>query len=410
MNYDTNHEKRSSLMQYIQEGFYVMLPQSPIKISTEIDLQIELIYQCKVVDCNKKMATMYGYSKKDNLIGMTLADLHGSSDNPENIAFLKEWVRSDYVINGFVSEEQDKNGNMIWFTNNVIGIVEDGYLTEVYGIQSDITKFMETSNKLKKSERNLKSVLDGMMTHICIIGFDGKILEINNAFELLLEYSREELIGESLLMIEHELSEEMYKELINLHIENPDILRNYEAIHTSKSGKTYPVLQHASVIEYNEQKSILISSRDISTLKVYEEKLEKANEKLELLATTDTLTGLFNRRKMQERLEHEIIRCKRTKDPFTVVLADIDYFKEVNDQYGHDCGDYILMQVAELMKKQIRGQDTLCRWGGEEFMLLLPQTNINGARHLIEKIRKLISEHDYIYNNEKSSSNNNLWY
>ena len=126
--------------------------------------------------------------------------------------------------------------------------------------------------------------------------------------------------------------------------------------------------------------------------------LEAIREKLELLSRTDPLTGLLNRRAMWERLEQERIRFERNKKPFALIIGDIDDFKRFNDEFGHQCGDFILKSTASIIKSLIRKQDILARWGGEEFLLLLPETDEEGAYILAEKVRKKLSEINFKYN------------
>ncbi len=140
-------------------------------------------------------------------------------------------------------------------------------------------------------------------------------------------------------------------------------------------------------------------------LKRYREELElknmilrEANEKLEMIATTDPLTNLLNRREMQRKIEEERIRFERSNRQFSIIITDIDNFKRVNDSYGHDCGDYLLVAISVLLKMNIRKQDSLSRWGGEEFLLLLPETNLDGAAVIAEKLRKIIENHLFRYN------------
>ena len=119
---------------------------------------------------------------------------------------------------------------------------------------------------------------------------------------------------------------------------------------------------------------------------------------MERLATTDVLTHLYNRRKMNELLEMEKTRFIREPKKFVIALADIDNFKIFNDQMGHDCGDYVLKQVSGLMKQSLRDQDMIARWGGEEFLVLLPDTDIDGGNLAIEKLRQHIAQHELTFN------------
>jgi diguanylate cyclase (GGDEF)-like protein len=118
--------------------------------------------------------------------------------------------------------------------------------------------------------------------------------------------------------------------------------------------------------------------------------LKEVMEQLEYAARVDALTGLFNRRYAVEKIEEEVARHQRNKKPFSFLMADIDFFKKVNDTYGHDGGDNVLKSVSHIMQQTIREQDWLARWGGEEFLLLLPETDLAEAMLVAERIRQKI--------------------
>ncbi len=131
------------------------------------------------------------------------------------------------------------------------------------------------------------------------------------------------------------------------------------------------------------------------------EELANANDKLELIAKTDPLTNLSNRRDMIEKIENEKKRFGRNGKSFVLVMSDIDGFKSVNDRYGHDGGDFVLESLAKHMQSVVRKQDVVGRWGGEEFLILLPETKLEGGRALAEKIRKNISVTPYVFSDKK---------
>lgn len=118
-------------------------------------------------------------------------------------------------------------------------------------------------------------------------------------------------------------------------------------------------------------------------------------EEIKKLSVTDQLTGLFNRRKFIEVLEQEIIKTKRYNNVFSIIMFDIDHFKSVNDTYGHDVGDFVLKELSKIVSDRIRASDLFARWGGEEFMLLLPETDSENSFVLAEDIRHLIETHDF---------------
>jgi diguanylate cyclase (GGDEF)-like protein len=126
-----------------------------------------------------------------------------------------------------------------------------------------------------------------------------------------------------------------------------------------------------------------------------EDRLKQANEKLETLAARDDLTGLLNRREMHSRLEYEISRCRLQGKNFSVVLGDIDQFKSINDRFGHHVGDHVLISLARVMRNTLRKGDQLARWGGEEFLLLLPDTELASGRLVAEKLREHIASTNF---------------
>lgn len=122
----------------------------------------------------------------------------------------------------------------------------------------------------------------------------------------------------------------------------------------------------------------------------------RAEKALEQAAMTDPLTGLLNRRAITGYLRHEMARNKRIGAPFAVLLADLDHFKDINDLKGHDVGDEVLIETARRLRNIIRGQDTVSRWGGEEFLLLLPDTDLSGGMIVAEKIRRRVADETYL--------------
>lgn len=118
--------------------------------------------------------------------------------------------------------------------------------------------------------------------------------------------------------------------------------------------------------------------------------LEQANKKLDLISRTDELTGLPNRRDMNETIANEVGRTQRTHKPFCFIFIDIDHFKAINDTYGHACGDVVLRSVAQTVRSLLRKYDVFARYGGEEFLTLLPETDLDGATIVAERFRKKI--------------------
>ncbi|MBC7319370.1 GGDEF domain-containing protein, partial [bacterium] len=137
----------------------------------------------------------------------------------------------------------------------------------------------------------------------------------------------------------------------------------------------------------SQQLEIALASLD---MKLFE--TERAKEEAEKLAITDPLTGLFNRRFLEEKLANELIRAKAYGNYLSVVMADIDHFKRINDTYGHKVGDEVLKLLAVILKANIRGEDIVARYGGEEFVILLHNVSKYDAFRIAERIRIEIEE------------------
>ncbi|MGB5081352.1 MAG: diguanylate cyclase [Burkholderiales bacterium] len=125
------------------------------------------------------------------------------------------------------------------------------------------------------------------------------------------------------------------------------------------------------------------------------ESLRKNREELERLSTTDTLTGLSNRRHLMNLLTHEIERAKRADQPFSILMLDVDHFKKYNDRYGHQAGDEVLARVSAVLRKSIRPYDCAVRYGGEEFLVMLSATSLDRAKESAERIRKQVQAEQF---------------
>ena len=110
------------------------------------------------------------------------------------------------------------------------------------------------------------------------------------------------------------------------------------------------------------------------------------------MAFRDGLTGLYNHRYFQELMDNELSRSRRYKKPFSLMMLDLDYFKKINDEYGHPVGDIVLKEVSKTIANTIRDSDFAARYGGEEFAVVLPETELRGAAILAERLRKAIEQ------------------
>ncbi len=138
---------------------------------------------------------------------------------------------------------------------------------------------------------------------------------------------------------------------------------------------------------------LFISVKDVTRAAAYEEQLIESSRR-------DALTGLYNRRYLDEKLMNEVDRHTRYARPFSLLLFDVDFFKKINDTYGHQCGDYILQEIARKVADRIRSTDMVARYGGEEFCCLLPETPIASGVILAERLRKMIEAEDFVFEGE----------
>ncbi len=127
----------------------------------------------------------------------------------------------------------------------------------------------------------------------------------------------------------------------------------------------------------------------------------KYHEEIYRMTIVDGLTQVHNKRYLYEALEREITRARRHERPLAALMFDIDYFKRINDHYGHLAGDYVLRELADTVQARIRRDEVFARYGGEEFVIVLPETTLEGARALAESLREKVAEHAFIFQGER---------
>ncbi len=128
-----------------------------------------------------------------------------------------------------------------------------------------------------------------------------------------------------------------------------------------------------------------------------EAEIVTANQQLLALANTDPLTSLLNRRNMMVRIEEEKNKMDKGGLAFSLIMIDVDNFKQINDEYGHDCGDFVLVMMAEKIRFGVRKNDLICRWGGDEFLILLAETDLMSCQVVAEKVRMRVINSPFIY-------------
>mgnify|MGYP000234371676 CR=1 FL=1 len=161
--------------------------------------------------------------------------------------------------------------------------------------------------------------------------------------------------------------------------------------------------QSQNLLNLNVDLENLVKQRT-EELEITNNELTKEKLILQGLSSRDSLTGLFNRFKLEEAFEYEQKQSNRYETDLSIIMIDIDDFKSVNDTYGHNIGDVFLKEIAEILKTSFRDVDTVGRWGGEEFLILLPKTNLEDSKKIAEKVRKEIELYKFTEIGNKTAS------
>ena len=177
--------------------------------------------------------------------------------------------------------------------------------------------------------------------------------------------------------------------------ETEDIVKAFDVGGVDYITKPYQYREILSRIKTHLQNQTLLKNNLLLV-----EQLLKVNVELDKASRTDSLTGLSNRRDANEKIGQEMVRSARNEKSFSLVLGDIDHFKKINDTYGHEAGDFVLTKVSRLMVDAVRRQDLVSRWGGEEFLIVLPETELAGGAILAENIRQKIESEKFVYNEQ----------
>jgi len=273
-----------------------------------------------------------------------------------------------------------KDGVKIWVEISATRLTDGNF----QGIARDITQRKQAEQKL----RQLSSAVEHGPASIVISDVKGRIEYVNTKFTEVNGFTLDEVLGKTAADTfgSNELQEEAGAEHWQA-IRKGQEWRG-EMKHRRKSGETYyasvsisPITDSSGAVTH-----FVAVSEDITARKAIEEKIRRLNDGLRQLAITDYLTNLYNRRYFMQRGAEEFKRAMRNKQPLSLLMLDVDHFKNVNDTYGHEAGDMALQQVAAVLKFSLRETDILGRIGGEEFAVLLPDTKLDAAAMLAERI------------------------
>jgi diguanylate cyclase (GGDEF)-like protein/PAS domain S-box-containing protein len=348
----------------------------------------------KYIGCNKAFAEFASITKQ-SIDGKTDFDLF--DDYYSNL--FRDTDRDVIekgltIVNSYWTRFKDKKAVYLSVKKSPLKDA-DGKIIGLIGISRDSTEQKNLEDTIKHQHNYLQTILD-MQDSMLIITSDGhSIIEANKSF---LEFYEVNSVDEF---------HKKYKSISDLFVKKEGYLSNKKngpwfRLLTSSYDRDFKVLMQKPQSEDEEPKSFLLQVEKFKKDETYLvsfldiTNIEKESKNLEIMATTDQLTKIFNRMKLGNIMEAEIAKARKTKKPLSLVIIDIDHFKKINDTYGHQVGDYVLISTVELIKTKIRNNDIFARWGGEEFMVLFPGADLEVGVIRSEIFRKTLAEYDFI--------------
>ncbi len=305
-------------------------------------------------------------------------------------------------------EIKSKSGEKVWLDIHEAPVLDPaGNVVKYHGLAIDYTARKNQENQLRKQEKRFREISQSSPIGIFHADPNDLMTYVNPAWQIITGRPMAETLGNPWWQPIHpEDKEQVFRTWELAAKEEREISIECRIIRPDKDSVW---VQLRSRFLYDDHGKITFGTlENISERKAEQEKKEQLiqelldlKKKLEISVRTDPLTDLPNRRGLAEKLEYEKVRFDRSKNPFTIIMGDIDHFKEINDTYGHDAGDHILTDIARMLSNNSRKQDIVSRWGGEEFIILLPETDLGNGAILAEKLRDKIEKEVFIYQGTK---------
>jgi diguanylate cyclase (GGDEF)-like protein/PAS domain S-box-containing protein len=305
-------------------------------------------------------------------------------------------------------EIRSKSGEKIWLDIHETPILDPaGNVVKYHGLAIDYTARKIQENQLRMREKQFREISQSSPIGIFHADPNDLMTYVNPAWQIITGRPMAETLGNPWWQSIHpEDKEEVFRTWEVAAKEEREISIECRIIRPDKESVW---VQLRSRFLFDDNGKITFGTlENISERKAAQEKQEQLiqelldlKKKLEISVRTDPLTDLPNRRGLAEKLEYEKIRFSRSESPFTIIIGDIDHFKDINDTFGHDAGDHILVGIAQMLKGNSRKQDIVSRWGGEEFIILLPETDLGNGAILAEKLRDKIEKKVFVYQDNK---------
>jgi diguanylate cyclase (GGDEF)-like protein/PAS domain S-box-containing protein len=235
------------------------------------------------------------------------------------------------------------------------------------------------------------TVIESMSDAMIVVDGHDKVVDVNPAAQQFLSLGTVNIIGQPIKDVFRPWSELLFQS-------TSDSFSESEICLGSKGNEKFYDLRVSPLMTQKKKPGgRIIILRDITQRKRSEIQLKALQEQCYEQSIHDPLTGLYNRRFFSESIQHEAGRSARENQPISISIIDIDLFKQVNDTYGHEAGDMVLIHLAEIFSKMIRSGDYVFRYGGEEFLVMMPATPLNAAAQFAERCRKYVENSELIY-------------
>lgn len=354
------------------------------KVLTENGYTGVLVHDENIYYANPQLEKMTGYTQ-DELLEMNILELFVIENNAKHKEILRRRANGEKFTKQYDDiQMRCKDGSFKTVRAFSMTIEYEGHFVALSNL-IDVTDIRKAEEQIQA----LSQIVEQTDDIIKMTDEDGIITYVNDAFVAQTGYTRREAMGvKSNLLKSGKHDDSFYKKLWET-ITQGNSFRSV-VINRKKHGSLYHEEQTITPI-LNKEKKI---TGYVSTGKDISERIE-LEKKLSKLATTDKLTGINNRHRFEELLTKELARTERYKTPMALIMFDIDYFKNINDTYGHDVGDHVLRTVSEIIQFNIRETDIFARWGGEEFIILTPETTEESAEHLANKLCTALQQYDF---------------